>query len=123
MESTGDGGFLSGQPMSRQPAMSLWGVPMVVDVNLAAGTAIVGAFRRAAAIYRKGTIQVEMGAASRRLLHQEPGGHPRRAARGPRGLQAAGVRQGHWPGPGVMVISHSASSRLAGPPSSPDGVQ
>jgi HK97 family phage major capsid protein len=56
----GGGSYLSGAPISAAPALNLWGLAMVVSSSLAAGTAIVGAFRRGAAIYRKRSVRVDM---------------------------------------------------------------
>jgi HK97 family phage major capsid protein len=40
--------------------IALWGLPLVVSAALAAGTGVVGAFRRGGAIYRKRTYRVDM---------------------------------------------------------------
>jgi Phage capsid family len=46
--------------VSVAPVIALWGLPLVVSAALAAGTGVVGAFRRGGAIYRKRTYRVDM---------------------------------------------------------------
>jgi hypothetical protein len=54
------GTYLSGQPLSAAPSMSLWGqLSLVVSAAMAAGTALVVA-GRAGALYRKGTLRVDI---------------------------------------------------------------
>jgi HK97 family phage major capsid protein len=55
------GGFFSGQygnggVISQPP---LWGMTTVVTAAVAAGTAVVGAFKQAGTVYRKGGVRVE----------------------------------------------------------------
>lgn len=54
------GTYLSGQPLGASPPSTLWGYQFVVSGALGAGTAIVGSFRRGAAIYRKRAIRTEI---------------------------------------------------------------
>jgi HK97 family phage major capsid protein len=54
------GAYLSGQPMAAAPLLSLWGIRYTISPALADGTALVGSFRRGAAIYRKGTIRIDV---------------------------------------------------------------
>jgi HK97 family phage major capsid protein len=53
------GSYLSGGPFATLPRRRLWGVDVVLSANIAAGTALVGAFKTAAGAYRKGGIRVE----------------------------------------------------------------
>jgi HK97 family phage major capsid protein len=50
---------------SQFAAGSYWGVPVVVSTAVGAGTALVGAFREAARIYRRGGLTVEASNAHR----------------------------------------------------------
>jgi len=52
--------YLSRLPLSAAPAMTLWGsLQLVVDANMAAGTALVVA-GRAGAVYRRGTLRIDI---------------------------------------------------------------
>jgi HK97 family phage major capsid protein len=56
------GSYTTGQPMSAAPGTTLWGaIAVVVSDAMASGNAIVGSFRRGAALYRRGAIRVELG--------------------------------------------------------------
>jgi len=53
------GVYLSGQPLATAPLSTLWGMRYVISAALDPGTALVGSFRRAAAIYRRGAIRID----------------------------------------------------------------
>lgn len=53
------GAYMGGGPFLTPPVARLWGLPVVATPVIAAGTALVGAFRTAAQIFRKGGIRVE----------------------------------------------------------------
>lgn len=54
------GGFFGGAYGQRtQPDTTLWGIPVVTTPALAAGTALVGAFRTGATLYTRGGVDVE----------------------------------------------------------------
>lgn len=75
------GTYLSGQPLSSAPVLSVWGIPLVVSAALAAGTGLVGSFRRGGAIYRKGTVRIDISNSHADFFIKNLSGHPRRAAR------------------------------------------
>jgi HK97 family phage major capsid protein len=54
-----DGKYLLGNPAASDFGRSLFGKPIVLTNAIAAGTALVGAFRQAATLYRKGGVTVE----------------------------------------------------------------
>lgn len=54
-----DDQYYAGGPFNTPPIPRLWGLPVVLTPSIAAGTALVGAFRSAAQIFRKGGIRVE----------------------------------------------------------------
>src|SRR5262245_5931933 len=54
------GVYLSGQPLAAAPLSSLWGLRYVVSAAIPTDQALVGSFRRGAAIYRKGTIRIDV---------------------------------------------------------------
>jgi len=53
------GAYMGGGPFNTPPVPRLWGQPVVPTPAIVAGTALVGAFRSAAQIFRKGGIRVE----------------------------------------------------------------
>lgn len=53
------GAYMGGGPFNLPPVSRLWGLPVVQTPAITAGTALVGAFRSAAQIFRKGGIRVE----------------------------------------------------------------
>jgi HK97 family phage major capsid protein len=53
------GEYVGDGPFARPVAPTLWGLPVAVTTMMPAGTALVGAFRTAAQIFRKGGIRVE----------------------------------------------------------------
>lgn len=53
------GAYMGGGPFMSAPVPRLWGLPVVATPVIAAGTGLVGAFRQAAQIFRKGGIRVE----------------------------------------------------------------
>ena len=59
----GNDNYIAGSPFSNavggQPTDYLWGKPVVVTAAMAAGTALVGAFKTAAQVYRKGSLTTE----------------------------------------------------------------
>lgn len=58
----GDENYIGGSPFSNtgsNPGESLWGKPVVVTSAITSGTALVGAFRTGAQIYRNGGLTVE----------------------------------------------------------------
>jgi HK97 family phage major capsid protein len=59
-EPSGGGAYLSGQPFATAPLLTLWGIRYVISPAFAEGTALVGSFRRGAAIYRKGAIRIDV---------------------------------------------------------------
>lgn len=60
MKAVTSGGYLVGSPLSA-PTQTLWGtMRLAVSINQASGTAIVGAFSRAAAIFRKGSLRIDL---------------------------------------------------------------
>jgi HK97 family phage major capsid protein len=60
MKSSGSGDYLVGSPLA-PPTNTLWGrLALAVSPNVAAGTAIIGSFRRACAIYRRSAIRIDM---------------------------------------------------------------
>lgn len=56
-----NGNYIGGSPFSQsvQPSEVLWGKRVVVTSAIAAGTALVGAFRTAAQVFRRGGLTVE----------------------------------------------------------------
>ena len=52
------GAFLFTKDPASQVSPRLWGLPVVVTVQIAAGTGLVGAFRDAATLWRKGTVRI-----------------------------------------------------------------
>jgi HK97 family phage major capsid protein len=54
-----DDQYYAGGPFNTPPVPRLWGLPVVLTPSIAAGTALVGAFRTAAQVFRKGGIRVE----------------------------------------------------------------
>ena len=54
-----DDQYYAGGPFNTPPIPRLWGLPVVLTPSIAAGTALVGAFRSAAQVFRKGGIRVE----------------------------------------------------------------
>ena len=55
-----NGNYISGSgPFTPPQAQTLWGLPVAVTPAIAAGTALVGAFRTAAQIFRRGGLRVE----------------------------------------------------------------
>jgi hypothetical protein len=60
MKAEGGGTYLVGSPLA-PPTNMIWGrLNLAVSSNVAPGTAIIGGFRRAAAIYRKNAIRVDV---------------------------------------------------------------
>jgi len=60
MKAVGGGGYLVGSPLGA-PTSTLWGqLRLAVSVNQPSGTAVVGAFGRAAAIYRKAQLRIDL---------------------------------------------------------------
>ena len=53
------GAYMGGGPFMSPPVPRLWGLPVVVTPTIAAGLGLVGAFRSAAQVFRKGGIRVE----------------------------------------------------------------
>lgn len=53
------GAYMGGGPFMLPPVARLWGLPVVPTPAITAGTALVGAFRSAAQVFRKGGIRVE----------------------------------------------------------------
>lgn len=53
------GAYMGGGPFNAAPVPRLWGLPVVPTPVIASGTGLVGAFRQAAQIFRKGGIRVE----------------------------------------------------------------
>ena len=53
------GAYMGGGPFMSPPVPRLWGQPVVATPAIVEGTALVGAFRSAAQIFRKGGIRVE----------------------------------------------------------------
>jgi HK97 family phage major capsid protein len=53
------GNYMGSGPWAPAQNPTLWGVPVAVTPSIVAGTALVGAFRSAAQIFRKGGIRVE----------------------------------------------------------------
>lgn len=51
--------YYGGGPFNTPPIPRLWGLPVVLTPSIAANTALVGAFRTAAQVFRKGGIRVE----------------------------------------------------------------
>jgi HK97 family phage major capsid protein len=56
---TSTGEYLAGGPFSPLPAQTLWGISVAVTPAIVANTALVGAFKTAAQVFRKGGIRVE----------------------------------------------------------------
>ena len=56
---TGTGEYMTAGPFAPIQSPTLWGLPVAVTPAIAAGTALVGAFRTAAQIFRHGGIRVE----------------------------------------------------------------
>lgn len=56
---TTTGEYMAGGPFSSIPAQRIWGLPVAVTPAIAAGKALVGAFKSAAQVFRKGGIRVE----------------------------------------------------------------
>lgn len=54
-----DDQYYGGGPFNTPPIPRLWGLPVVLSPTIAANTALVGAFRTAAQVFRKGGIRVE----------------------------------------------------------------
>lgn len=54
-----DDQYYAGGPFNTPPIPRLWGLPVVLTPSIAANTALVGAFKSAAQIFRKGGIRVE----------------------------------------------------------------
>jgi len=57
-KSAGDGNYFGGSPY-RAPADNPWGLPVIVTNGVNVGTAVVGAFREGAQVWRKGGVSVE----------------------------------------------------------------
>lgn len=55
----GQGAYLTQGPFSPIQAPTLWGLPVVVTPSITVGTALVGAYRTAAQVFRHGGIRVE----------------------------------------------------------------
>jgi HK97 family phage major capsid protein len=53
------GTYLSGTPTMMAPALGIWGLRLVVSSVMTEGTAVVGAFRRAGMLFRKGGLRLE----------------------------------------------------------------
>jgi HK97 family phage major capsid protein len=53
------GAYMGGGPFQVAPAPRLWGLPVVATPAISEGMALVGAFRQAAQVFRKGGIRVE----------------------------------------------------------------
>jgi HK97 family phage major capsid protein len=58
LSKTSTGEYLGGSPFERVVAPSLWNVPVAVTSAMTAGIALVGAFRTAAQVFRKGGIRI-----------------------------------------------------------------
>jgi HK97 family phage major capsid protein len=57
---TADGLYVSGNsPFSAPQAATLWGLPVALTSAMTAGTALVGAFKTAAQLFRRGGLRVE----------------------------------------------------------------
>lgn len=56
---TTTGEYFTGGPFSPIQSPTLWGLPVAVSPVMTAGTALVGAFKTAAQIFRKGGVRVE----------------------------------------------------------------
>jgi HK97 family phage major capsid protein len=57
---TTDGEYIAGNgPFSAPQAPTLWGLPVALTPAITAGTALVGAFKTAAQLFRKGGLKVE----------------------------------------------------------------
>jgi HK97 family phage major capsid protein len=56
---TTTGEYMGGGPFSGPVAPTLWGVPVAVSPSIVANTALTGAFKSAAQVFRKGGIRVE----------------------------------------------------------------
>ncbi len=54
-----DGAYLTAGPFSAIQSPTLWGLPVAVTPSIAAGTALVGAFKTGAQVFRRGGIRVE----------------------------------------------------------------
>jgi HK97 family phage major capsid protein len=54
-----NGQYMGGGPFNAPPVPRMWGLPVVSTPVIAEGTALVGAFRSASQIFRKGGIRVE----------------------------------------------------------------
>jgi HK97 family phage major capsid protein len=59
MTKTSTGEYMTAGPFSAVQSPTLWGLPVAVTPAIAAGTALVGAFKTGAQIFRKGGIRVE----------------------------------------------------------------
>jgi len=58
---TADGRYISGNgPFSAPQVPTLWGLPVALTAAMAAGTALVGAFKTAAQLFLRGPIRTEM---------------------------------------------------------------
>ena len=53
------GEYFAGGPFSPIQSPNLWGLPVAVTPTIAAGIGLVGAFKTAAQIFRKGGVRVE----------------------------------------------------------------
>jgi HK97 family phage major capsid protein len=56
---TSNGEYLTAGPFSPIQAPTLWGLPVVLTPTIVAATSLVGAFKQAAQVFRKGGIRVE----------------------------------------------------------------
>ena len=54
-----NGNYLASGPFSGAQATRIWGLPVAVTPSIAAGTALVGAYKQAAQVFRKGGVRVE----------------------------------------------------------------
>jgi HK97 family phage major capsid protein len=54
-----DGTYVGDGPFVRPVAPTLWGLPLAVTTVIEAGVALVGCFKTAAQIFRKGGIRVD----------------------------------------------------------------
>ncbi len=58
-QTAGAGGYLAGSIQSTGPAPTLWGMKVVASPSIPAETAVVGAFKQGAQLYRKGGVMVQ----------------------------------------------------------------
>jgi HK97 family phage major capsid protein len=54
-----DGTYIGDGPFMRPVAPTLWGLPVAITTTMTAGVALVGAFKTAAQLFRKGGIRVD----------------------------------------------------------------